>query len=187
MPVTPAGHPAQCPIIIVRAPRACLLHTLPHLPSSPCCRLQCRTHLHLLHLPGRTCATLAACLLPRYPAPPLTLGPSPPPCAQACFSVLIFILLSSQDGFQTEWKEDEHGVLRAPAIYNGARRCAHGEGITRRSVHRCCPGCAAWCPAVPSPRPCCPSKRVFPIAGAFSALSFIVGAITSILSGYLGM
>jgi len=39
---------------------------------------------------------------------------------QACFSVLIFILLSSQDGFQTEWKEDEHGVLRAPAIYNGA-------------------------------------------------------------------
>jgi inorganic pyrophosphatase len=59
----------------------------------------------------------------------------------ACFSVLIFILLSSQDGFQTEWKEDEHGVLRAPAIYNGA----------------------------------------------FSALSFIVGAITSILSGYLGM
>ncbi|KAL4427599.1 hypothetical protein ABPG75_001688 [Micractinium tetrahymenae] len=59
----------------------------------------------------------------------------------ACFSVIIFVLLSSEDGFQTEWKEDDKGVLRAPAIYNGA----------------------------------------------FSTLAFLVGAVTSILSGYLGM
>ncbi|KAL4855826.1 Pyrophosphate-energized vacuolar membrane proton pump [Chlorella vulgaris] len=57
------------------------------------------------------------------------------------FSILIFLLLSSQDGFSTEWKEDAKGVLRAPAIYNGA----------------------------------------------FSTLTFLVGAVTSILSGYLGM
>lgn len=49
--------------------------------------------------------------------------PTPPPHlpTQGCFSVLVFILLSSQDGFQTEWKEDDKGILRAPAIYNGAR------------------------------------------------------------------
>jgi H+-translocating diphosphatase len=57
------------------------------------------------------------------------------------FSVFIFILLSSEDGFQTKWKADEHGILRAPSLYNGA----------------------------------------------FSTLAFIVGAITSIVSGYLGM
>lgn len=51
---------------------------------------------------------------------PAAPNSSLPSCLQACFSVLIFVLLSSQDGFQTEWKEDEHGVLRAPAIYNGA-------------------------------------------------------------------
>jgi hypothetical protein len=39
---------------------------------------------------------------------------------QGLFSILIFLLLSSQDGFSTEWKEDAKGVLRAPAIYNGA-------------------------------------------------------------------
>ncbi len=38
---------------------------------------------------------------------------------QGAFSVLVFVLLSSQDGFSTEWKEDAKGVLRAPAIYNG--------------------------------------------------------------------
>lgn len=62
--------------------------------------------------------------------PPLRLPPPLPhhlrplpvdgPCLQCAFSVLIFVLLSSQDGFQTEWKEDDKGVLRAPAIYNGA-------------------------------------------------------------------
>ena len=36
--------------------------------------------------------------------------------------MLIFLLLSSEDGFQTKWKEDEKGVLRAPAIYNGGPR-----------------------------------------------------------------
>jgi hypothetical protein len=61
--------------------------------------------------------------------------------AQAAFSVIVFVLLSSEDGFQTKWKEDDQGVMRAPAIYNGA----------------------------------------------FSTISFLVGAITSILSGYLGM
>lgn len=59
----------------------------------------------------------------------------------AAFSVVIFVLLSSEDGFKTKWHKDESGVLRAPAIYNGA----------------------------------------------FSTISFIIGAATSILSGYLGM
>ena len=56
------------------------------------------------------------------PEPPLTAHSAPPlpPTLQAAFSVLIFLLLSSQDGFQTKWKEDDKGVLRAPAIYNGA-------------------------------------------------------------------
>ncbi|KDD76475.1 Inorganic H+ pyrophosphatase [Helicosporidium sp. ATCC 50920] len=57
------------------------------------------------------------------------------------FSVFIFVLLSSQDGFSRKWHRDESGVLRAPALYNGA----------------------------------------------FSTLSFIIGAATSIISGYLGM
>ena len=58
---------------------------------------------------------------------PHTPRPAPCPTLQAAFSVLIFLLLSSQDGFQTEWKEDDKGVLRAPAIYNGApaRPAAH--------------------------------------------------------------
>lgn len=59
----------------------------------------------------------------------------------AMFSVVIFVLLSSEDGFQTKWHEDDHGILRAPALFNGT----------------------------------------------FSTLAFIVGAVTSILSGYLGM
>eukprot|EP00890_Picochlorum_soloecismus_P004594 jgi/Picsp_1/5135/NSC_02498-R1_vacuolar h+-translocating inorganic pyrophosphatase len=59
----------------------------------------------------------------------------------ALFSVVIFVLLSSEDGFNSKWKEDESGILRAPALYNGA----------------------------------------------FSTISFLVGAVTSILSGYLGM
>lgn len=57
------------------------------------------------------------------------------------FSIFIFVLLSSQDGFQTKWKKDAEGVLRAPAVYNGL----------------------------------------------FSTVAFVVGAATSILSGYLGM
>lgn len=39
---------------------------------------------------------------------------------QAIFSVFIFVLLASEDGFQTKWKRDEAGILRAPAVYNGA-------------------------------------------------------------------
>lgn len=54
---------------------------------------------------------------------------------------MIFVLLSSEDGFQTKWHEDEAGILRAPALFNGT----------------------------------------------FSTIAFIVGAATSILSGYLGM
>ena len=51
---------------------------------------------------------------PRCPRPP-------PPFrrVQGVFSILIFVLLSSQDGFATKWHEDESGVLRAPALYNG--------------------------------------------------------------------
>lgn len=59
----------------------------------------------------------------------------------AMFSVVIFVLLSSEDGFQTKWHEDDKGVLRAPALFNGT----------------------------------------------FSTIAFIIGAATSILSGYLGM
>lgn len=60
----------------------------------------------------------------------------------AFFSVFIFVLLSSEDGFSTAWHLDKKtGVERAPALYNGA----------------------------------------------FSTLSFFVGAATSILSGFLGM
>jgi H+-translocating diphosphatase len=52
------------------------------------------------------------------------------------FSVIIFVLLSSEDGFSSKWVEG-----RAPGLYNGA----------------------------------------------FSTIAFIVGAATSIVSGYLGM
>lgn len=60
---------------------------------------------------------------------------------QAGFSVFIFVLLSSQDGFSTKWHTDEEGVKHAPALYNGA----------------------------------------------FSTIAFLVGAVTSIVSGWLGM
>lgn len=54
-------------------------------------------------------------------------GPWPTPphgshCLQGCFSIFIFVLLASEDGFKTEWHKDEHGILRAPAVYNGAWR-----------------------------------------------------------------
>jgi len=57
------------------------------------------------------------------------------------FSGIIFVLLSSEDGFSSTWTKDASGVLRAPGLYNGA----------------------------------------------FSTLAFLIGAATSILSGYLGM
>ena len=57
------------------------------------------------------------------------------------FSVVIFVLLSSEDGFQTKWHKDDQGVLRAPALFNGT----------------------------------------------FSTIAFIIGAATSIVSGWLGM
>ena len=63
-------------------------------------------------------------------------------CAsQAGFSVFIFVMLSSQDGFATEWAVDEEGIRHAPALYNGA----------------------------------------------FSTIAFLVGAATSIISGWAGM
>lgn len=61
---------------------------------------------------------------------------------QAIFSIIIFVLLSSQDGFSTKWHVDEHtGVKHAPALYNGI----------------------------------------------FSTIAFLVGAISSIVSGFIGM
>ena len=60
---------------------------------------------------------------------------------QAIMSVIIFVLLSSQDGFSRDWIVDDRGHRTAPAIYNGA----------------------------------------------FSTIAFLLGAVTSILSGYLGM
>ncbi len=56
-------------------------------------------------------------------------------------SVVIFVLLSSQDGFSREWVEDDQGHRHAPAIYNGA----------------------------------------------FSTIAFLLGAVTSIASGFFGM
>ena len=61
--------------------------------------------------------------------------------SQAGFSVFIFVLLSSQDGFATEWSVDEEGIRHAPALYNGA----------------------------------------------FSTVAFLIGAATSIISGWAGM
>lgn len=60
---------------------------------------------------------------------------------QAGFSVFIFVLLSSQDGFSTKWHSDSEGISHAPALYNGA----------------------------------------------FSTIAFLIGAVTSIVSGWLGM
>ena len=57
------------------------------------------------------------------------------------FSLVIFLLLGSTDKFSTEWKTDEKGILRAPALANGA----------------------------------------------FSMVSFLLGAATSTLCGYFGM
>jgi inorganic pyrophosphatase len=57
------------------------------------------------------------------------------------FSGVIFVLLSSEDGFSSTWTADASGILRAPGMYNGA----------------------------------------------FSTIAFLIGAATSILSGYLGM
>lgn len=61
--------------------------------------------------------------------------------SQAGFSVFIFVLLSSQDGFSTDWSVDEEGIRHAPALYNGA----------------------------------------------FSTIAFLIGAATSIISGWAGM
>ena len=60
---------------------------------------------------------------------------------QAIFAIFIFVLLSSQDGFDTHTHVDEHGRIRKPALYNGI----------------------------------------------FSAIAFLVGAIASVASGYIGM
>jgi inorganic pyrophosphatase len=57
------------------------------------------------------------------------------------FSVVIFVLLGSEDGFSTAWKHDEAGNKRAPALFNAL----------------------------------------------FSTIAFLLGAITSIVSGFLGM
>jgi inorganic pyrophosphatase len=67
---------------------------------------------------------------------------SKPACGrvQAGFSVVIFVLLASEDGFSREWVVDEQGIARAPSLYNGA----------------------------------------------FSTIAFLLGAVTSIASGYLG-
>jgi hypothetical protein len=47
-----------------------------------------------------------------------------PICAlQSIFSVFIFVLLASEDGFKTKWHKDEEGILRAPAVYNGEPPC----------------------------------------------------------------
>ena len=59
---------------------------------------------------------------------------------QVGFSVVIFVLLASEDGFSREWVVDEQGISRAPSLYNGL----------------------------------------------FSTIAFLLGAVTSILSGYLG-
>jgi H(+)-translocating pyrophosphatase len=59
----------------------------------------------------------------------------------AMFSVIIFVMLSSEDGFQTKWHLDDGGILRAPAVINGV----------------------------------------------FSTIAFLIGGVTSIISGYLGM
>lgn len=59
---------------------------------------------------------------------------------QVGFSVVIFVLLGSEDGFSTEWKHDAEGHKRAPALYNAL----------------------------------------------FSTIAFLLGAITSIISGFLG-
>ena len=69
-------------------------------------------------------------------------APHHPKPTQAIFSVFIFVLLGSEDGFSTKWHVDKAtGIARAPALYNGA----------------------------------------------FSTLSFIIGACTSIVSGFIGM
>jgi len=57
------------------------------------------------------------------------------------FSVVIFVLLASEDGFSTKWTVDEAGRPHAPGVWNGT----------------------------------------------FSTLAFLIGAVTSIVSGYLGM
>ena len=38
---------------------------------------------------------------------------------QVVFSAVIFVLLSSQDGFSLKWHKDILGREHAPAIYNG--------------------------------------------------------------------
>ena len=60
---------------------------------------------------------------------------------QAIMSIIIFVLLSSQDGFSRDWIVDDQGHRHAPAIYNGA----------------------------------------------FSTIAFLLGAVTSIASGFFGM
>ena len=60
---------------------------------------------------------------------------------QAIFSIFIFVLLSSQDGFDTHTHIDIHGRTIKPALYNGI----------------------------------------------FSTIAFLVGAISSVASGFIGM
>lgn len=62
-------------------------------------------------------------------------------CTQVLMSVVIFVLLSSQDGFSRDWIVDEQGQRTAPALYNGI----------------------------------------------FSTIAFLLGAVTSIASGFFGM
>lgn len=62
-------------------------------------------------------------------------------CTQVLMSVVIFVLLSSQDGFSRDWIVDEQGHRTAPALYNGI----------------------------------------------FSTIAFLLGAVTSIASGFFGM
>lgn len=107
-------------------------------------------HLILSHLGWRTpkCPeTTYASSLPSSP-PLIFYNPvlevstvSKSKCVQAIFSIFIFVLLSSQDGFDTHTHIDEHGRTKKPALYNGI----------------------------------------------FSTIAFLVGAISSVASGYIGM
>lgn len=93
----------------------------------------------------------------------------------ACFAIFIFLLLSSEDGFQTKARG---------ARGRGAGGQAQGAGRTRQRRSRCPPSSPPQWHVDPDTGVTTPPALM---NGTFSAIAFLLGAGTSILSGYMGM
>jgi hypothetical protein len=77
---------------------------------------------------------------------------------QVIMSVIIFVLLGSEDHFSTKWEHEKLGAASGRPAHKGGNGSHEGNVLTPSLYN-----------------------------GLFSTISFLLGAVTSIASGYLGM